>query len=109
MGRTAEVARLVAALVLSAGLAGSAAAAEATEAAGGGNVSAVLTGSELPLDFAEGLRVAAVSVRLDGSTGEASRDAELQREIEALAGALRDVPLQKFVAEGLLQRVRRVP
>jgi hypothetical protein len=110
VGRPGEVARLVAALVLSAGLAGSGAAAEAPGGPGqDASGAVVLTGTQVPLDLAEGLRVAAVSVQLEGSTGDAGKDAALRRQVEALGNALRDVPLQKFVAEGLLQRVRAVP
>ncbi|HSN45391.1 MAG TPA: alginate export family protein [Casimicrobiaceae bacterium] len=110
MGRPREIGSLAAALVLCAGLAGNGAGAQAlADAARDRTEPVVLTGSQVPLDLAEGLRVAGVSVRLEGSTGDAGMDTELRRQVEAQGGALRDVPLQRFVAEGLLQRVRGVP
>ena len=68
-----------------------------------------LTGTQVPVDLAEGVRVAAVSVRLEGSTGDTGKDAELRRQVEAQGDTMRDVPLQRFVAEGLLQRIRGIP
>jgi hypothetical protein len=110
VGRPGEVGGLVAALVLCAGLAGNGAGAQALADAARDTIEpSVLTGAQVPVDLAEGLRVAAVSVQLEGSTGDAGKDAELRRQVEAQGNALRDVPLQRFVAEGLLQRVRGVP
>ena len=110
MDRSGEIGSIAVALVLCAGLAGNGAAAEALGGgAQDGTRSVVLTGTQVPVDLAEGVRVAAVSVRLEGSTGDTGKDAELRRQVEAQGDTMRDVPLQRFVAEGLLQRIRGIP
>ena len=110
MDRSGEIGSIAVALVLCAGLAGNGAAAETLGGgAQDGTRSVVLTGTQVPVDLAEGVRVAAVSVRLEGSTGDTGKDAELRRQVEAQGDTMRDVPLQRFVAEGLLQRIRGIP
>jgi len=64
-------------------------------------------GAQVPLDLALGLRIAAASVRLDGSTGDAAKDDALRRRVQAIGDAVRDTSLQRFVVEGVMQRVER--
>lgn len=67
-----------------------------------------LRGSQIAPEVAYGLRVLATPVQLRGSTGDAAADAELLNRVEALAGTVRDGPLQRFILDGLMQQVRRL-
>lgn len=105
MGRAGEVGWRGAAAALFAALACVVASNE-TRAAG--PEAAALQGTQIAPELAYGLRVLATPVSLAGTTGDAETDAELLRKVEVLAGTVRDVTLQRFVLEGLLQQLRRV-
>ena len=109
MGRTGKVGWRGAAIALLAAL-GCLAPWSGARAAGppGGPDTAMLQGTRISPELAYGLRVGATPVRLDGTTGDPEADAELLRRAEALAGTVRDVTLQRFVLEGLLQQMRRL-
>ena len=107
MGRAGEVAGRVVALVLAVGLAGGPSAA-ADGAAGAASARPVLLGTQVQPDVAEGTRIAQAQVRLDGTTGNPEQDRALAQRLQGLVGALRDVPMQRLVVDGVLQKVRRV-
>lgn len=73
------------------------------------SLSLATRGTEILPDLAEGTRVAAVSVRLDGSTGDPDRDAELETAVAARVDRLRGLPLQRVVTDGVVQTLRRLP
>jgi hypothetical protein len=106
LGRAGEVVRRAAARTLLAGLACLIVAA-APRAADAGTAPLAAQGTQVPLDLALGLRVAAVSVRLAASTGDAAQDDALRQRVQAIGDAVRDTVLQRFVVEGLMQRVAR--
>ena len=108
MGRAGEVARRAVAVALLAGLAAFGAVATARAATPGGAAALpVLLATQIPVDLADGLRVIAAPVQLDGSTGDAERDAQLRSRAQAIADTLRDAPVQRFVVEGLVEAIRR--
>lgn len=80
-----------------------------TSTAGPVALSLATLGPEILPDLVEGTRVAAVPVRLDGSTGDTARDEELKATVAERAGRLRGLPLQRVVAEGLVHALRRIP
>lgn len=109
MGRAGEVTARVASLVLAAGLAGPCLAADAS--AGGATERAarpVLLGPQIQVDLAEGTRIVQTLVRLEGATSSPEQDRALRQRLQALVEPLRDVPLQRLVVDGLLQKVRAV-
>jgi len=106
LGRAGEVAGRVVALVLAAALAGPCAAAAAP--AGVASARQVQLGPQIQPDVAEGTRIAQALVRLDGTTGNPETDRALVQRLQAQIDALRDVPLQRLVVDGLLQKIRRV-
>lgn len=109
MGRPSEVGRRGAAIALVAALGAVAPLGETRAAAPeGGPDAAVVQGTRISPELAYGLRVLSTPVHIDGTTGDPAADADLRHQAEAVAGALRDVTLQRFVIEGLLQRIRRL-
>jgi hypothetical protein len=63
------------------------------------------SGAQIPLEVALGLRIVAAPVRLDGSTGDPAKDEALRQRAQAMADSVRDTVLQRFVVEGLMQRI----
>jgi hypothetical protein len=109
VGRAGEISRRGAAIAFLAALICLAAFSD-TQAADPepGSDAVALRGTQIAPELAYGLRVVSTSVRLDGTTGDPETDAALARRVEAVVGNVRDVSLQRFVIDGLLQRVRRV-
>ncbi|NTW59826.1 MAG: alginate export family protein [Nitrospirae bacterium] len=66
-------------------------------------------GTQLAPEFGEGVSIVAVSVRLDGSTGDQARDDALKQQITEAGGGLQGEPFQRFIAEGVLGRIRKLP
>jgi hypothetical protein len=66
-------------------------------------------GTRIAPEFGEGVSIVAVSVRLDGSTGDRSKDAALKQRIAETGGGLQGESFQRFIAEGVLNNIRKLP
>lgn len=107
MGGTRQAFRRGSAVVLLAGCAWLAACSESHAAALADNATAdAIRGAQVAPEIAFGLPVAAVAVNLDGTTGGSETDAQLAQRVERLAGTIANVPLQRFVLDGVLQKIR---
>ncbi|MFO1303604.1 MAG: alginate export family protein [Burkholderiales bacterium] len=107
MGRPSPILRRGATLALIAGLSALAATSDPLAATASSNPDAeTIRGAQTSPELAYGLPVAAISVRLDGATGDAKADAELVQRVETIAGTINNVPLQRFVLDGMLQKIR---
>lgn len=69
----------------------------------------VAKGTRLAPEFGEGVSIVAVSIRLDGSTGDQAKDAALKQRVAEISGGLQGESFQRFIAEGVLNNIRKVP
>jgi len=69
----------------------------------------VSKGTQIAPEFGEGVSIVAVSVRLDGSTGDQSKDAALKQRVAEIGGGLQGESYQRFIAEGVLGSIRKLP
>ena len=107
MGRARQAIRRGTTVAVLAGFAAFAAGSEPSAATRSDNPDAdAIRSAQTSPELVYGIPVAAVSVQLDGTTGDSETDAQLARRIEPLAGTIRNVPLQRFVLEGVLQKIR---
>ena len=66
-------------------------------------------GNQISPEFSEGLSITAVSVHLEGSTGDRAKDENLKQQISDIGVQLQGESFQKFITEGILNKIRKLP
>lgn len=107
MGRPRDVIRRSVALALSAVLAALALGNEPRAAVPSDAAEAdALRGAQVAQELAYGLPVVAISITIDGTLGDREQDRDLAHRLQLVGDTLRDVPLQRLVLDGVLQKIR---